>query len=238
MSSFPTCYTEAREIAATRRRKLAHNTYLEVREHEIGVRLHSTEIVTFTEDGRLVLNSGGWRTLTTKERMNRALPPGFGLHQERGVWYLADQRNGVRYPYADGFTLHPDGYVSGTGPDPKAQHRERRAVARYVTRYMEALDAGDVPAPSGGDCWVCLMFAKGATRPDPEHIRSHMAERYYVPSLMARAIETFPPSMAARAYLSDRWAGTDNGDRLTGIGRRQLASSLKRYVLRQLGQAS
>ena len=56
--------------------RLGNNTYLEVSDPDpvhgfIGVRLHSTYIVKFWPDGQVTLHSGGYRTVTTKERINQ-----------------------------------------------------------------------------------------------------------------------------------------------------------------------
>ena len=53
-------------------RKVANNTWLERRGHGyIALRLHATNVAEFFDDGSVVLNSGGWRTMTTKDRINR-----------------------------------------------------------------------------------------------------------------------------------------------------------------------
>lgn len=109
----PTSYDTAHEIAQTRRRKLANNIYLNPHENgSIGVRLHETDVAIFYPDGRTVLDSGGWRTATTKDRINAALPSPWQLYQERSVWYLTRGRDQEPIPYADGITLHPDGTVT------------------------------------------------------------------------------------------------------------------------------
>ena len=58
------------------------------------VRLHSTDVVTLTTLARSLavkLDSGGWRTVTTKARINQGaseyrLP--FRVQQDRGQWYV------------------------------------------------------------------------------------------------------------------------------------------------------
>jgi len=63
-------YEQLHELAQTRKRKLGNNTYLVVRDDNgYGIRLHNTEVVIHYKD-RIVLNSGGWQTVTTKARMN------------------------------------------------------------------------------------------------------------------------------------------------------------------------
>ena len=128
------------------RRKLANNTYLERRSlGEIAVRLHSTDILTFHEDGRVVLNSGGWTTVTTKDRMNRYLPDGWHVWSERSQWLIA--RNGAYSnplcTFEDRIILHANGKVRGGGS--VAEWREQlrqadnernrlRSRVRYWTR--------------------------------------------------------------------------------------------------------
>lgn len=56
--------------------RLGNNTYLEsyvdgCKVDRICVRLHDTNIVTFCEDGRVLLYTGGYRTATTKQRLNQ-----------------------------------------------------------------------------------------------------------------------------------------------------------------------
>jgi len=112
MNETPTNYTEAAELLSenwrnTQSRRIAHNTYLErTGEDEVSVRLHSTYIVRFRADGTTRLDSGGWLTVTTKERMNRYLPAGFRIAATRRVWFLyfLGERVGE---YTDGLVVGP-----------------------------------------------------------------------------------------------------------------------------------
>jgi hypothetical protein len=126
----PTNYTEAAAILAAGRtadsrdcRKIANNTTLETRDGgRIAVRLHRTDIVVFYKNGATVLDSGGWQTVTTKERFNRYLAPGLSVYAEKGEWYVQDRRpeflpGGVnadgwqkqyRAEYRDGLLILPD----------------------------------------------------------------------------------------------------------------------------------
>lgn len=55
-------------------RKYARNTYfVRLSENQIGVKLHNTFIVTLTKGMPIVLNSGGWNTMTTRKRINSVL---------------------------------------------------------------------------------------------------------------------------------------------------------------------
>lgn len=78
------------------RRKLGNNTYATRRtsmegKWELNIVLHATEILTFYEDGSVKLNSGGYRSYTTKERINRYGP--VRVYSDKGEWYI------MLYPY-------------------------------------------------------------------------------------------------------------------------------------------
>ncbi len=221
----------------SQRRKVANHTYLERRDGgNIAVKLHDTDVVTFWPDGAVILDSGGWRTVTTKDRMNSY--SGRHIWTERGVWYVGGGYDrGKAVVYADGITFYPDGRVEGAGAPVANLSALKRRIKKYVDGFMAAFDAGEVPPPSNGDCWGCLMRADNGTYPmgGTDHVMSHMEESYYVPSLLARAIDRFPVSQAARAYISDKWAGTDNGAWCTRIGREQISKSIRRLVNAELG---
>lgn len=63
------------------------------------VRLYSTPIVSITPDS-IILNTGGYETTTTKNRMNQVSEEyglGFQVYQEKYVWFVAYK--GVNFPF-------------------------------------------------------------------------------------------------------------------------------------------
>lgn len=68
-------------------------------ERAIGVKLHSTYVVTYYEGGDIEVDFGGYDTVTTRQRINQLLPHGLGLVSHKGERWLAQLR-------ADGFD-HP-----------------------------------------------------------------------------------------------------------------------------------
>jgi hypothetical protein len=217
-------------------RKLANNTYLERRGENIVVRLHRTDVISLKPNGDTVLDSGGWLTVTTKERMNHFSPA--SVWSNRGVWYVQSLGSPKSYPFVDGITLHADGTVTGAGELPENLNGLKRRISKYCQDYMKALAAGKVPAPGPGDCFHCSLW--DAT-PNPDHIKSHMEDGYYVPSLMARAVQRFPVSIAAKWYLGSFWdTNAPEAQRLSA--RRagemcycQLQNALRRFINAQLG---
>lgn len=127
-------YEEARDLvtkARNGRKKLENNTYLEERWNgtrdgdlpRYAIRLHNTDVVTLHPDGSYTLDSGGWRTVTTKARISHYAPGTLG--SDRGTWnyYPTTGDWETRYTFADGMTIHADGTVAGAGIDESAIRR-------------------------------------------------------------------------------------------------------------------
>lgn len=239
------------KLGSRESRKLGNNTYLQRRpDGSIAVKLHATDVLTFHSDGRTVYNSGGWRTVTTKERMN-AHGGALRLFTERGVWFacypgLWDKR----FVYADGLTVHSDGTITGQGTA-LDERGDKRAIKKFVSAFMAAFERGEVPAPGPGDCFYCGMREVQTGRPlgevsGADHIRSHFEESYFVPSLLSRAMEVFGASPAARQWVAAYWdanAPEEAREQVkTGFyadhGRHACPTMLRRYLSRQLGYAA
>ena len=81
-----------------KRRKLANNTYLwEGTDGEYHVQLHSTVIILIHPDNTFTLNTGGWDTVTTKQRINQWSPA--RVYSQGGVWavmHASDPRTPAR----------------------------------------------------------------------------------------------------------------------------------------------
>lgn len=52
-------------------RPAGNNTEVVTTHNGVGIKLHATVIVEYRPDGTVVLNSGGWRTVTTNQRIHR-----------------------------------------------------------------------------------------------------------------------------------------------------------------------
>jgi hypothetical protein len=89
-------YTDCARLVASARDKqskpVANNTRVEKRgENAYALRLHATDIATFWEDGRIEVNSGGWRTVTTAQRLGQFVTR--HVYSERGTWYVRLEPN-------------------------------------------------------------------------------------------------------------------------------------------------
>lgn len=75
------------------------------------VRYHTTDIVVVDSTGLITLNSDGWRTATTKRRMNQTANQcnlGFQVVQHKGEWFVQFYKDGRVYRtmrFQDGMTF-------------------------------------------------------------------------------------------------------------------------------------
>ena len=82
------------------RRTIEDNTYLQkLPMGEIALIFYQTRIITYYQDGRIILNSGGFRTVTTKRRINR-YQNDVQIWQRDFTWYVHTARDG-HTPFTD-----------------------------------------------------------------------------------------------------------------------------------------
>ena len=236
------------------RRKIANNTYLERNGDDINIRLHNTVIMTFKPNGDVSFDSGGWRTVTTKQRMNEFQNIA-RFYTDRGIWYMrlgqSWSDNAKQFAFDDGIMVHSDGSVTGEGEDPAKLLKLKRRIKTYVEGYLKAFVAGSVPAPSNGDCWYCLMITQngqslGEVNHYTSHLDSHLDEKYYVPSMLIRAVKRFRVAPVGQHALAIAWSPESPSRYPEGItkafggtfekyGLEQLTKSLRRYITEQYG---
>ena len=81
--------------------------------HDIAVRYHSTDVVVAHQNGTFTLNSGGYRTATTKERIKTYSPA--RLFQHKGQWLIRQNKpishEHYDVPFYDGMRIDAAGNV-------------------------------------------------------------------------------------------------------------------------------
>lgn len=181
-------------------RPLQNNTRLIRRsEDEIAVRLHETDVITYHRNGNRTLNSGGWLTVTTKERINGYLGlNGLKVASDRGQWFLYQFPGWEKVSeFYDGMVVTGEGKVlKPKMPDPKETAKIKalgKRINEYVEGFVKALEKG-MPAPGSGDCWFCLFREQngktwGDATGNHDHLLQHIEEGYYVPSLALNAVK-------------------------------------------------
>lgn len=84
------------------RRKVGNNTYAEIlHDNSVGIMLHSTYVVKIHPDNTYTLQSGGWQTVTTKDRINQYSP--VRVYQRKYEWFV--KINGKEYPFMEGMIV-------------------------------------------------------------------------------------------------------------------------------------
>lgn len=186
-------YEEARKLLEKREtKKLARNTWLREENGAMIIRFWETDIVNISPDDIYTLNSGGYRTCTTKERLNDLTPARIGA--DRGLWYAWERYPGTgRVLFADGIRIDSGGkVVDGQGSEdfPAIMKKVDRMVSKYIAGYAaHVMELGHPEEETAGDCFGCT-FGNGTTT-EPlgyDHYLAHFHEKYYVPSILQKAI--------------------------------------------------
>lgn len=224
------------------RRKVGNNTYAERRVETVGVngharhvrsiaiKLHNTDVVTYREDGSIVLNSGGWKTSTTKDRINEHSP--VRLSQHKGVWTFG--YGSLVHTFKDGVTLKPDGTVEGAAvaSDEDKEKKLRKQIAKFGQLVSESLP---LPLPGAGDCLFCQCKTdKGEDVGGIEHLQTHLDEGYLVPSLVWNALRHAgcDPQGAGSFWFSKAF-----GEKTTIGDNGQIKRFVVKYLKRRFGLA-
>ena len=85
-----------------KRRKVGNNTYAEIlHDNSVGIMLHSTYVVKIHPDNTYTLQTGGWQTVTTKDRINQYSP--VRVYQRNYEWFV--KLNDKEYPFMEGMVV-------------------------------------------------------------------------------------------------------------------------------------
>ena len=229
-------------------RPFANNTRIETRQDGIAIKLHATDIATILPDDGVTLRDGGWRTVTTKDRMTNSLPQGWRLYSHKGEWYLTFggwEGDLLSHLYKDGVTVWPDGRIKGQGTesDKTKQAKLRKRILAYSRTFAAKVVAGDVPLPGAGDCWYCGMHTVEDGKPlgdsfhNVDHLMAHMTESYFVPSLVFNAFESRGQSIAMKSSLYAKCSGDSKGDWRLSYFQAATAKAIRGYMYRAFGLA-
>jgi len=227
-------------------RPLANNTrVVRLSDSSIGIKLHNTIILTFFANDWIQFNTGGWKTITTRERMNRYQNI-CRLYTKKRIWYLLLDKK--EYLYQDGIVLDANEMKVYPGMDileelppinahtTKKQLGLKKQIDQYCNRFVEEFVNDRVPAPSGADCWYCSIFS---TVNNSDHLLMHIEENYYVPSLLFNAITQFKHKLSIidQHNLATVWNNPDKKYQSTHMNftAQRLRAILKSYMYQNLG---
>ena len=243
MLTYKNCTDTFSRNVRNNRHKLGNNTYLYRNvDGSFAVRLHNTDIVTIHADDTYTLNSGGWRTVTTKARMNEFSPA--HLTQERGVWYLRQGSNwdnwkDTRIVFSDGMRLDAKGMaLDYSQEDSKRVERKDKEINKVISAYIRGAgeyfvdyvrEHNDMPS-SAGDCLYCQMREVGTDKTlgelhsHSDHLALHIHERYYQTSMLMNACKHWNGGAVAQFVFVNLKVG--RADVLRQVLRKYLRANL------------
>ncbi len=218
------------------------------------ITLHKTVILRATPNGSLKLDSGGYKTVTTKDRLNEYLPAWYQIYQAGGVWHLVHFLTTYHYGgemedfvFADGMVINAGfAEVHGAADQGEVQRLELlgQRINAYAKQYAAAMVRGKVHPAIAGECVACLFPEQhqGQTR----HLEEHIQDNLFVPAILKNAMEYKGNMLSpvAREFLHTVWYGeghvpTQGELGYTGvIAEKQVAAVLKAYLRKELGLTS
>jgi hypothetical protein len=154
---------------------------------------HEVVILRHVEENTWRIRTGGYWTLTTKDRLNKALRDvGCPLRvwQERGKWYLSDFHNSYQKKDAvqlfDGIVIDLATLKVANPEEGEPAEFDRQHYEKLIKQYCKELkELEKLPAQDNGDCWYCHFMEE----PDnTSHLIAHLEEGYIHGSLILNAL--------------------------------------------------
>lgn len=239
-----TSYEEAERVLAGGRdradRPVGNNIRLQRRsDTTIALRYHATDIVVYHADGRVQMFSGGWRTYTTKERLNTYTPT--IVHQTDGEWFvrsgLWNDAEASVHVFDEGITWLPDGSLTGGLDITEATRKQdhARKVRRDVRSFVNSITPDRILSAwqnTAGDCLLCRVDCNSdVASVTADHLASHVEEGYFMASLAYAAIRRSrgnPDIVMSRIY------GDAQRGRVGDLLRKPLAKYLRAHLVPEL----
>lgn len=159
----------------------------------IVIRLHHTDIIV-KKDGNVSLYTGGWKTVTTKDRLNNCTENIY-VYQEKSIWYVQTPKETVQF--FDGITIDAKGNILNPRKEriQKRVQKETKDWLKKISKYCKKVsELPEIPIPNAGDCWFCLMFDKKPELQEKptansDHIMEHLNEQYIHGSIILNAMK-------------------------------------------------
>jgi len=208
------------------------------------IRFHFTDIIEFAPDGTITFNSEGWRTYTTKERMNE-FQNQVAIWQDHSKWYIGNvswncetrKLEGDKSLFYDGVKVKDRIVLEKLEENPL----ENRRIKQINKLCRKIRDMKEIPLPSNGDCLICQTQLQGTcftvdknnSKPDKigikvklqsvDHLESHIKEGYVHGTLIFNALT---------------WAGYNAGFIMEMGYRDIIIRTVRRFLKFQLGIAA
>ena len=112
VNELPNTYNEASDLLGNAdSRNIANNTRLHrLSDNIIGLELHDTTVVEVESAlNSLTFSTGGWRSVTTKQRINACLGVRGSVYSEKRVWFYRSAVTGQTIEFEEGLMVDADG---------------------------------------------------------------------------------------------------------------------------------
>lgn len=153
------------------------------------IRYYDTDIVTFWGN-KIILDSGGWKTGSTRNIMNEYLPNDINVYQSGSIWYVTTPIN--TSTFYDGMTIKHKKIIS------VRSDKKEKELLKKIDRMINKLREGSIPLPNNGDCLFCNIERterlEGKLKRKEQFVqfkdckRSHLDETYLHGSLVFNAM--------------------------------------------------
>lgn len=141
MSKYQQLYENylAKARSPFRGKKIAYETRIRMdRDDNIIITHHWTDILKFSKNGSITINTGGWSSRSTKTRINSYTPHHIRMFSNKGE--LLVSVNGIWYEYQRNMTIDRKGNVV----EGKKAKMPKRQVQALLTGVLNLLDvSGD-----------------------------------------------------------------------------------------------
>jgi hypothetical protein len=192
-------------------RKLCNNTYAEKRDSgSIAVRLHRTDVLTFTRRGTVTFNTGGWNTVTTKARINEYAPSVFRVYSDHGILYLCGPRHFNRdkaqhWGFFDGITVNlrnkkPRKEDIRRAAKQERENKERQRMLARQNAQRRRKEKRDARIVAGIDALFAHFRAPYREGIDAAEAICKASEALHKSMATARVVDVEPPADAIDAW--------------------------------------
>lgn len=162
---------------------IENNTFELTFEDCIKIVFHKTAIIT-EQNGIFTLNTDGWMTKTTKERLNNYSP--VTIWQKNSIWYIGKEL------FYDGIQVNYKGEIVSKLLNTAKVENNTAKIKAKIKKYCDLVTKENLPFPDGGDCLYCQLTTNGESLGDSfkntEHLLSHLKEHYLHGSILVNAM--------------------------------------------------
>ena len=152
-------------------RKLANNTYAWQNKSDIVISLHNNAIIVYHADGSVSIDTCGYRTTTTKQRLNQFSP--FNVYQKNWEWYangelMRGQTAELPAPRHWYSNHGVPGYLPDSGASDYGEYRQdSEAIEAIKDSYEQLFDDATITWYEPENPFVYAL--QGIVQNTPEH---------------------------------------------------------------------